>query len=107
MLAALWMAECRPQGFEVLELRLAGVQARLEAAAARTEDWCAGSVQRLEELEEGRLLLLRTPGHQPPARRVFLARDRKRIQMLLRTGAPAPRPAKEPERGKGKGMVMQ
>ena len=58
----LWMAECRPQGFEVLELRLAGVQARLEAAAARTEDWCAGSVQRLEELEEGRLLLLRTPG---------------------------------------------
>ncbi|MFR9159403.1 MAG: hypothetical protein ACLVJ8_02805 [Ruthenibacterium lactatiformans] len=61
MLAQLWMAECRPQGFEVLELRLAGVQACLEAAAARTEDWCAGSVQRLEELEEA-AALLRTPG---------------------------------------------
>ena len=84
-----------------------GFEARLEAAAARTEDWCAGSVQRLEELEEGAAAPAAHARHQPPARRVFLARDRKRIQMLLRTGAPAPRPAKEPERGKGKGMVMQ
>lgn len=50
------------RGLKCWSWRLAGVQARLEAAAARTEDWCAGSVQRLEELEGGRLLLLRTPG---------------------------------------------
>ena len=58
----LWMAECRPFGFEVLEVRLAGVQARLETAARRTEDYCEGRVQRLEELEDRRQPLLRKEG---------------------------------------------
>ena len=59
---SLWMAECRPFGFEVLEVRLAGVQARLRAAAQRAEDYCEGRVARLEELEEPRLPLLRQAG---------------------------------------------
>lgn len=57
----LWMAECRPFGFEVLEIRLSGVRSRLETTAHRVDRYCRGELDRLEELEQERLLLLRTP----------------------------------------------
>lgn len=57
----LWREECRLQGFEVLETRLAGVQARLETTAIRIEEYCTGNTEQIEELEEERLLLLRMP----------------------------------------------
>ena len=57
----LWLTECRPFGFEVLEIRLSGVRSRLETAADRVSRYCRGELDRLEELEQERLLLLRTP----------------------------------------------
>lgn len=58
----LWDQECRPFGFEVLEVRLAGVRSRLETAATRVEAWCDGRLEALEELAEPRLPVLRQPG---------------------------------------------
>ena len=55
----LWMADCKPFGFEVLELRMAGVASRLRTAAQRVRSYCSGETPRLEELEEQRLHLLR------------------------------------------------
>lgn len=52
-----WYLENKSFGFEVQDIRLAGVEARLKSAAARIEDYLEGRVLRLEELEEVRLLL--------------------------------------------------
>lgn len=57
----LWLRDCKPFGFEVLEVRLAGVRSRLYTAADRLQGCCAGTC-RLEELEEPRRLVLRTEG---------------------------------------------
>ena len=51
----IWFAECRPFGYEVLDIRFGGVAVRLESARKRLEDWISGKVERLEELEEERL----------------------------------------------------
>lgn len=58
----LWLSECRPFGFEVLEVRLAGVSSRLNTAAERVEQYCDHRISSLEELEIQRLPLLRNPG---------------------------------------------
>lgn len=58
----LWDQENRPFGFEVLEVRIAGVRSRLETAARRVEAWCAGELDELEELAAPRLPVLRKPG---------------------------------------------
>ena len=58
----LWFSECRPFGFEVLEIRLAGVSSRLNTAAERVEQYCDHRISSLEELEIQRLPLLRNPG---------------------------------------------
>ena len=58
----LWMQECRPFGFEVLEIRLAGVQSRLRTAAERVNAYSRGEIRKLEELEQQKLMLLRKPG---------------------------------------------
>lgn len=58
----LWHQENRPFGFEVLEVRLAGVRSRLETAARRVEAWCDGELPELEELAEPRLPVLRPAG---------------------------------------------
>ena len=52
----IWFRECRPFGFEVLDIRLGGVKVRLESAAARLESWLSGRTEILEELEEERLV---------------------------------------------------
>lgn len=58
---ALWLSECRPFGFEVLEVRLAGVSSRLNTAAVRAEQYCQGKLSSIEELEEQRLPVLHSP----------------------------------------------
>lgn len=51
----LWMESARPQGFEVLTIRMSGVTARLEAAARRLDAWLNGTIESLPELDEPRL----------------------------------------------------
>lgn len=55
----LWLEECYPFGFEILEIRLAGIQSRLQTTASRVRSFCAGSLPRLEELEVPRLPVIR------------------------------------------------
>lgn len=52
----LWFAECRPFGFEVLDIRYAGVKARLESAVGRLKAYLDGEEASLPELEEARLM---------------------------------------------------
>lgn len=51
----IWFEECRPFGYEVLDIRFGGVAVRLESARRRLEAWIAGEIEHLEELEEERL----------------------------------------------------
>lgn len=52
----LWMTTYKPQGWEVLDIRYGGLLARLSTACDRITDYVQGTVDRLEELEEERLL---------------------------------------------------
>ena len=52
-----WFKENRPFGWEVLDIRLGGVKARLDSAAQRVTDYLQGRTARIEELEEPRLVL--------------------------------------------------
>lgn len=54
----LWLEEYKPNGFEVLDIRISGVAARLDSAKRRIESWLDGRAEKLEELEEERLLYL-------------------------------------------------
>lgn len=47
-----WFSECRPFGWEVLDIRFSGLEARLESAARRVELWLDGCADRLDELEQ-------------------------------------------------------
>ncbi len=58
----LWLHECRPFGFEVLEVRLAGVRSRLLTTHERVCAYCRGDISVLEELAQPRLPLLRRQG---------------------------------------------
>lgn len=51
----LWMDYMRPQGFEVVNIRMSGVTARLEAAKRRVDAWLAGEIDSIPELEDPRL----------------------------------------------------
>lgn len=51
----IWFTECKPFGFEILDIRLNGVAARLQSTQMRLEDYLAGREERLSELEEERL----------------------------------------------------
>ncbi len=50
---AQWDSEAKAQGFEIHDIRLGGLMARLEHAARRIEEYLCGKRERLEELEEG------------------------------------------------------
>ena len=52
---AAWMRYNKPFGWEICDLRYGGLMARMESAAARVEDYLAGRIARIEELEEPRL----------------------------------------------------
>lgn len=48
----MWHIENKPFGFDVFDMRLGGVLARIKTARARILEWCRGETERLEELEE-------------------------------------------------------
>ena len=50
-----WLKTYKPFGWEVLDYRYGGVVARLSSAGQRVEDFLAGRIDRIEELEEARL----------------------------------------------------
>ena len=46
-----WMIDNKPYGFDVQDIRLAGVRARVESCRKRILDYLDGKVERIEELE--------------------------------------------------------
>lgn len=63
----IWFYECRPFGFEVLDIRFGAISIRLRSAQKRMEAWSAGYIEHIEELEEPRLLYTEdknNPGHR-------------------------------------------
>lgn len=52
----LWFMECKPNGFEVLDIRLGGLITRLESAQKRIHGFLMDKWDSLPELEERRLL---------------------------------------------------
>ncbi len=54
-LEAQWTAENKVFGYEVLDIRVGGIKARVHTAVSRLERYLAGTLERLEELEEERL----------------------------------------------------
>lgn len=51
----LWLTDAKPFGYELLDIKLSGVKARLESAARRISAYINGDLDRLEELEQTRL----------------------------------------------------
>lgn len=47
-----WMLENKPHGFDVQDIRIGGLTARLKHLRKRLLDFAAGEVERIEELEE-------------------------------------------------------
>ena len=58
------MAECKINGYEVLDHRLGGYEARIKTAIRRLNLYLAGELDRLEELEEARLTIDCRPGDE-------------------------------------------
>ena len=56
-----WMGENKPQGFEIQDIRMGGLCQRLETCQQRLLDYCAGKLEKIEELEEAKLMIHR--GH--------------------------------------------
>lgn len=52
---ALWFADAKPFGYELLDIRLGGAKTRLESCRRRLQSFLEGKVQTLEELEQERL----------------------------------------------------
>ncbi len=50
-----WMTECKANGYEVLDLRIGGLESRTRTAIMRIEMYLDGKIDRLEELDEERL----------------------------------------------------
>lgn len=48
----LWFSENHPSGFDVQDIRLGGLIARLGACKERLHEYCAGNITAIEELEE-------------------------------------------------------
>ena len=51
-----WLQMFKPFGWEVLDIRYGGVMNRLDTAALRLLDYVDGTIERIEELEEERLV---------------------------------------------------
>ncbi|OCA85865.1 glycoside hydrolase [Bacillus sp. FJAT-27225] len=51
-----WFSLYKPFGWEVIEHRYGGLKARLETAQLRLQQWLDDSIDRIEELEEKRLI---------------------------------------------------
>ncbi len=50
-----WLATYKVFGWEVIDLRYGGLLARIDTAKNRLEDYLAGEIEKIEELEEERL----------------------------------------------------
>ena len=51
----MWQEEFKPNGYEVMDVRMAGVETRLKSARRRILDYLDGKIPSLPELEEERL----------------------------------------------------
>ena len=51
----LWMADAKPFGYELMDIKLGGVLTRLDSTGKRIQKYLDGAIVRLEELEEKRL----------------------------------------------------
>lgn len=51
----LWMAQCKPAGWEIIDLHYGGLLGRLETAIRRIQEYLDGKFESLPELEEARL----------------------------------------------------
>ena len=51
------MAECKANGYEVLDLRFGGLESRTRTAIRRINLYLAGEIDKLEELDEKRLTI--------------------------------------------------
>ena len=51
----LWMADAKPFGYELIDLRMGGVITRLDSSRRRLRDYVEGKISRLEELETERI----------------------------------------------------
>ena len=65
------MTENKGHGFDVSDVRIGGVVMRLNHCAERLEAYCAGTVDRIAELED-ELLDTRTPLSQDYGKRKYL-----------------------------------
>ncbi len=52
-----WMTECKANGYEVLDLRVGGLESRTRTAIQRINLYLDGKIDKLEELEEYRLTM--------------------------------------------------
>jgi hypothetical protein len=52
-----WVTECKINGYEVLDLRLGGLESRAKTAIERIELYLTGKLDKLAELEEKRLTM--------------------------------------------------
>ena len=50
-----WVAECKANGYEVLDLRFGGLESRIRTSIRRIRLYLDGRIDRLEELDEKRL----------------------------------------------------
>lgn len=57
----LWFSECRPFGFEVLDIRIGGVMVRLESAEKRLRNYLERKTDILQELEEPMIVYQEDP----------------------------------------------
>lgn len=51
----LWMADAKPFGYELIDLRMGGVITRLDSTRRRLHSYVEGKISRLEELETERI----------------------------------------------------
>lgn len=59
-----WFKECKGQGFEVLDIRLGGIKSRLTTATIRIQAYLDGEIDKIEELEDDRLMFARYGSEQ-------------------------------------------
>ena len=72
----LWMCQAKPFGYELLDIKLGGVEARLKSHIRRIESYVTGDIHRLEELEQERLPYW----HPSRVKRKFVEQDCQRLQ---------------------------
>lgn len=52
----IWYFECRPFGYEILDIRLGGIIVRLQTAIKRLHQYIIGALEEIPELKEERLI---------------------------------------------------